>query len=178
MKDAWALRHHAGAGMSPRPRVCLTLCVLRPDMENGCSLAAKRAGIGMPETVCFPGRDGAAGRGVRRFDQDDGGRVHVHIASGLLHLPHRYAFPDDENLFRLGTIPTRGPGDVEKLIRLMAFNVRIGNRDDHFRNFFFPLDAKGRQRLAPACDRTPSQGLEESTPAWSTAGDGTSRTGT
>ncbi len=128
-------------------------------VEYACSLAAKRAGIEMPETALFPGRDGAAWFGVRRFDRDGGGKVHVHTACGLLHAPHRYASLDYENLFRLGKILTRGPEDVEKLVRLMAFNVRIGNRDDHSRNFSFLLDAKGRWRLAPAYDLTPSQGM-------------------
>lgn len=60
-------------------------------MEYACSLAAKRAGIEMPETALFPGRDGAAYFGVRRFDREDGGKVHVHTACGLLHASHRYA---------------------------------------------------------------------------------------
>ena len=54
---------------------------------------------------------------------------------------------------------TRNPEDVEKLVRLMAFNVRLGNQDDHSKNFSFLLDAKGRWRLAPAYDLTPSRGV-------------------
>ncbi|MFQ9868613.1 MAG: type II toxin-antitoxin system HipA family toxin [Bilophila wadsworthia] len=132
-------------------------------MEYACSLAAKRAGIEMPETALFPGRDGAAYFGVRRFDREDGGKVHVHTACGLLHASHRYASLDYENLFRLGKSLTRNPEDVEKLIRLMAFNVRLGNQDDHSKNFSFLLDAKGRWRLAPAYDLTPSRGVGEQT---------------
>ena len=128
-------------------------------MEYACSLAAKRAGIEMPETALFPGRDGAAYFGVRRFDREDGGKVHVHTACGLLHASHRYASLDYENLFRLGKSLTRNPEDVEKRIRLMAFNVRLGNQDDHSKNFSFLLDAKGRWRLAPAYDLTPSRGV-------------------
>ena len=128
-------------------------------MEYACSLAAKRAGIEMPETALFPGRDGAAYFGVRRFDREDGGKVHVHTACGLLHASHRYASLDYENLFRLGKSLTRNPEDVEKLVRLMAFNVRLGNQDDHSKNFSFLLDAKGRWRLAPAYDLTPSRGV-------------------
>lgn len=113
----------------------------------------------MPETALFPGRDGAAYFGVRRFDREDGGKVHVHTACGLLHASHRYASLDYENLFRLGKSLTRNPEDVEKLVRLMAFNVRLGNQDDHSKNFSFLLDAKGRWRLAPAYDLTPSRGV-------------------
>ena len=133
-------------------------------MEYACSLAAKRAGIEMPETALFPGRDGAAYFGVRRFDREDGGKVHVHTACGLLHASHRYASLDYENLFRLGKSLTRNPEDVEKLVRLMAFNVRLGNQDDHSKNFSFLLDAKGRWRLAPAYDLTPSRGFRLTEP--------------
>ncbi|MFR1532236.1 MAG: HipA domain-containing protein [Bilophila wadsworthia] len=75
------------------------------------------------------------------------------------HASHRYASLDYENLFRLGKSLTRNPEDVEKLVRLMAFNVRLGNQDDHSKNFSFLLDAKGRWRLAPAYDLTPSRGV-------------------
>lgn len=66
----------------------------------------------------------------------------MHTACGLLHASHRYASLDYQNLFRLGKSLTRNPEDVEKLVRLMAFNVRLGNQDDHSKNFSFLLDAK------------------------------------
>ena len=127
-------------------------------MEYACSLAAKRAGDRDAGDSPSSRQGRAAYFGVRRFDREDGGKVHVHTACGLLHASHRYASLDYENLFRLGKSLTRNPEDVEKLVRLMAFNVRLGNQDDHSKNFSFLLDAKGRWRLAPAYDLNPLAG--------------------
>ena len=103
--------------------------------------------------------------------------MHMHLAA-VLAVEAPDASLDYENLFRLGKSLTRNPEDVEKLVRLMAFNVRLGNQDDHSKNFSFLLDAKGRWRLAPAYDLTPSRGVGGNRPAWSTARGGTSRTRT
>lgn len=45
--------------------------------------------------------------------------------------------------------------DLEQLFRRVAFNVAIGNRDDHLRNHGFILGAAG-WRLAPAFDMNPN----------------------
>lgn len=45
--------------------------------------------------------------------------------------------------------------DLEQLFRRVAFNVAIGNRDDHLRNHGFILGRRG-WRLAPAFDVNPS----------------------
>lgn len=44
--------------------------------------------------------------------------------------------------------------DMEQLFRRVAFNVAIGNRDDHLRNHGFILGGRG-WRLAPAFDLNP-----------------------
>ena len=45
--------------------------------------------------------------------------------------------------------------DLEQLFRRLAFNVMVGNRDDHLRNHGF-LHEPGGWRLAPAFDMNPS----------------------
>jgi serine/threonine-protein kinase HipA len=45
--------------------------------------------------------------------------------------------------------------DLEQLFRRVAFNVAVGNRDDHLRNHGFILTATG-WRLAPAFDLNPN----------------------
>jgi serine/threonine-protein kinase HipA len=45
--------------------------------------------------------------------------------------------------------------DLEQLFRRVAFNVAIGNRDDHLRNHGFILTSSG-WRLAPAFDVNPN----------------------
>ncbi len=50
--------------------------------------------------------------------------------------------------------------DLEQLFRRVAFNVAIGNRDDHLRNHGFLLTASG-WRLAPAFDLNPNSDRAE-----------------
>lgn len=51
--------------------------------------------------------------------------------------------------------PDHIPADLEQLFRRVAFNVAIGNRDDHLRNHGFILGKRG-WRLSPAFDVNPS----------------------
>jgi serine/threonine-protein kinase HipA len=51
--------------------------------------------------------------------------------------------------------PVHVEADLAQLFRRVAFNVAIGNRDDHLRNHGFILDAQG-WRLAPAFDVNPN----------------------
>ena len=128
------------------------------ELEYRYSLAAKAAGINMPETHLFPLKNGGC-FGVRRFDRTPQGKVHVHTACGLLHASHRYPTLDYENLLKLTFALTRNHADVEEMVRRMIFNVKSGNRDDHSKNFSFLLTPKNEWRLAPAYDLTPSSGL-------------------
>ena len=129
------------------------------ELEYRYSLAAKAAGINMPETHLFPLKNGGGCFGVRRFDRTPQGKVHVHTACGLLHASHRYPTLDYENLLKLTFTLTRNHADVEEMVRRMIFNVKSGNRDDHSKNFSFLLTPKNEWRLAPAYDLTPCAGL-------------------
>ena len=129
------------------------------ELEYRYSLAAKAAGINMPETHLFPLKSGEGCFGVRRFDRNEHGKLHVHTACGLLHASHRLPTLDYENLLKLTCVLTRNHADVEEMVRRMVFNVKCGNRDDHSKNFSFLLTADHEWRLAPAYDLTPSSGL-------------------
>ena len=129
------------------------------ELEYRYSLAAKAAGINMPETHLFPLKNGGGCFGVRRFDRTPQGKVHVHTACGLLHASHWYPTLDYGNLVKLTFALTRNHADVEEMVRRMIFNVKTGNRDDHSKNFSFLLTPKNEWRLAPAYDLTPCAGL-------------------
>lgn len=45
------------------------------------------------------------------------------------------------------------------MVRLMIFNVKAGNKDDHSKNFSFMLDRNNNWKMTPAYDLTPSQGI-------------------
>ena len=129
------------------------------ELEYRYSLAAKSAGITMPETHLFPLKDGRVCFGVQRFDRTPEGKVHTHTACGLLHASHRFASLDYENLLKLTWILTRNHADVVEMVRRMIFNVKSGNKDDHSKNFSFLLNERNQWQLAPAYDLTPSAGI-------------------
>ncbi len=123
------------------------------------SLAAREAGLDMPETHLFPSVTTPGYFGVKRFDRVQGMKVHVHTACGLLHASHRGPSLTYESLLRLTLLLTRDMREVLKMVRLMVFNVRSGNRDDHSKNFSFLLDGENQWRMAPVYDLTPSEGI-------------------
>ena len=129
------------------------------ELEYRYSLAAKAAGITMPETHLFPLKDGRGCFGVKRFDRTLKGKVHTHTACGLLHASHRFASLDYENLLKLTWILTRNHADAVEMARRMIFNVKSGNKDDHSKNFSFLLNEQLQWQLAPAYDLTPSAGI-------------------
>ncbi len=129
------------------------------ETEYRYSMAAKSAGIEMPETYLFPSGKGGGYFGVRRFDRVAAGKVHAHTACGLLHASHRFSCLDYENLLKLTWILTRNEAQVRQMARRMIFNVKSGNRDDHSKNFSFLTAPDFKWELAPAYDLTPSAGI-------------------
>lgn len=127
--------------------------------EYAYSIAVREAGLDMPETHLFPSETTPGYFGVKRFDREHGMKVHVHTACGLLHASHREPSLTYESLLRLTLLLTRDMREVLKMVRLMVFNVRSGNRDDHSKNFSFLLNKDNQWRMAPAYDLTPSEGI-------------------
>ncbi|MBO4852288.1 MAG: type II toxin-antitoxin system HipA family toxin [Schwartzia sp.] len=132
--------------------------------EYEYSLCAKACGIEMAETRLFPSACCAGYFGTRRFDRRQGDkeaeRVHMVSVSGLLETSHRIPNLDYDLLMKLTLELTRSYTEIEKLYRLMCFNVFAHNRDDHSRNFSFLYEEKqGGWRLAPAYDLTFSYSL-------------------
>ena len=82
------------------------------------------------------------------------------FAGGLLETSHRIANLDYALLMRLTMRMTGGIKECERLYRLMCFNVFIGNRDDHAKNFSYLHDAEsGAWSLSPAYDLTENPGI-------------------
>ncbi len=127
--------------------------------EYVCSLVAKKCGILMPETYLFPSRTSCGHFGVKRFDRNGSQKIHIHSACGLLHADFRIPSLDYDGLLKLTQILTKNYRDVEQMVRLMIFNVKAGNKDDHSKNFSFMLDKSNTWKLAPAYDLTKSHGI-------------------
>lgn len=128
-------------------------------IEYAYSLMAQKAGVDMPETYLFESSACQGHFGVKRFDRRLGEKLHMHTACGLLHASHRYPSIDYSDLLKLTHLLTRDIREVEKMARLMIFNVKSGNKDDHSKNFSFLMEQNGIWKLSPAYDLTPSEGI-------------------
>jgi len=96
--------------------------------------------------------------GVKRFDRLDGQRIHVHSAAGLLYASHRLPSLDYTDLLKATMALTKDFNEVVKMFRLMVFNIAIGNKDDHAKNFSF-IYHDHSWKLSPGYDLLPSVGF-------------------
>ena len=80
--------------------------------------------------------------------------------SGLLETSHRIPNLDYNDLMQLTLNLTKSFEEVEKLFRLMCFNVFSHNRDDHSKNFSFIYNEDlNKWELSPAYDLTYSYSI-------------------
>lgn len=162
------MMHTAGSSIGARPKVLVKIddeewlvkfkSTLDPDhvgkIEYHYANLAKKCGIEMPEVKLFQDK----WFGVRRFDIVEGSRFHVHSSSGLLYACHRLPSLDYTELMKATFALTHDVNEAAKMFRLMVFNVLIGNKDDHAKNFAFIYQNK-KWKLSPAYDLLPSDGI-------------------
>jgi serine/threonine-protein kinase HipA len=121
-------------------------------IEYAYSQMARRAGVQVTETYLLRERDFAHFM-TRRFDREQGQRIHMHSLGGMHHADYniRHVLSYEE-YFR--TIRQLGMGqpEIDEAFRRMVFNIAARNQDDHVKNFGFLMDADGRWRLSPAFD--------------------------
>ena len=125
-------------------------------IEYDYNKTARQCGIEVPEFKLMEGKYFA----VRRFDIEDGVRLHVATASALLNEPITPPKMDYHSLLQLTGYLTQSPEAVEQQFRRMAFNIYAHNMDDHARNFSF-ICRDGKWTLAPAYDLTNDRTLGE-----------------
>lgn len=127
--------------------------------EHFAHIMARKSGINAALTRIIPG-DRYHILLSRRFDRNpEGGRIHFASAMTLLGLTDGdnsssgYGYPDIVDfILRHGSNVDK---NLEELYRRVAFNIIIGNSDDHLRNHGFLLTQKGWD-LSPAYDLNPS----------------------
>ena len=129
-------------------------------MEYQYSQCAKKCGIEMATTKLFPSATYKGYFGTKRFDRTlsksgEINRIHMITASALLETSHRMPTLDYNALLALTLELTKDYSEVEKMYRLMCFNVFAHNRDDHSKNFAFLYDeTRGKWTLSPTYDLT------------------------
>ena len=125
------------------------------EQEYKYSLVAKDCGIKMSETKLFDSKICSGYFGIKRFDRENGKKVHMVSVSGLLETSHSLPNLDYNILMKLTLELTKNYQDIEQLYRLMCFNVFAHNRDDHSKNFSFLYDENKKEwHLSPAYDLT------------------------
>ncbi len=133
--------------------------------EYDYSVCARKCGIEMEETRLFPSKKCEGYFGTRRYDRKTGEsgkteRIHMLSVSAVLETSHRIPNLDYEILMKLTLELTKDFEEVEKLYRLMCFNVFAHNRNDHSKNFTYLYNEKeNRWTLSPAYDLTYSYSL-------------------
>ncbi|MBR1617839.1 type II toxin-antitoxin system HipA family toxin [bacterium] len=125
------------------------------EQEYQYSLVAKDCGIKMTETKLFDSKICSGYFGIKRFDRENGKKIHMVSVSGLLETSHRLPNLDYNILMKLTLELTKNYQDIEQLYRLMCFNVFAHNREDHSKNFSFLYDENAKEwHLSPAYDLT------------------------
>ena len=115
---------------------------------------ALKCGIDIPDFKLFNDKYFAS----RRFDiANNGERIHMATAGGLLCISLANPILDYKNLLALTGYITQSATDVEEMFRRMVFNYLTDNKDDHCKNFSFIViqeNKKWKWHLAPAYDLT------------------------
>ena len=118
---------------------------------------ARRAGIEVPEAKALRLTGDFHTFCVQRFDRASGRRRFYASAMTLLgkERSEGTSYLELAQFIRQRGAVDHVATDLEQLFRRVAFNVAVGNRDDHLRNHGFLLSKEG-WRLAPAFDINPN----------------------
>ncbi len=102
--------------------------------EYDCNQRAVDAGL---DTAGFQLMESKLTKGFfasKRFDRQNGKRIHMISLSGLLESSHRYPSLDYRHLLKATYILTKDDSQMYEAFRRAVFNVKIGNQDDHGKN--------------------------------------------
>ena len=127
--------------------------------EHVYALMAKQCDLDMPESQFFDLGQGHGAFAVKRFDREEGFRIHTHTLAGLLNTNFRLPTLSYTQFLRCIRALTHSEPEVIKGYRQCVFNVVFNNRDDHTKNFSFVMDEAGKWSLSPPYDLSFNTGL-------------------
>ncbi len=112
----------------------------------------RKCGIDMTESGLIE-ENGRAHFITKRFDRQNGKKVHMQTLCGIAHydfrLLHGYSYEQAFNVMRTLRLPY---SQAREMYRRLVFNVVARNQDDHTKNISFLMDESGKWRLSPAYD--------------------------
>ena len=113
---------------------------------------ARACGIEMSECTLIE-ENGRAHFMTKRFDREDGKKIHMQTLCGMAHYDFRlrraYSYEQAFNVMRALRLPY---SSAKEMFRRMVFNVVVRNQDDHTKNISFLMGEDGIWRLSPAYD--------------------------
>jgi len=90
---------------------------------------------------------------TKRFDRQNGHKVHMQTLCGLAHYDFRlqrcYSY---EQAFDVMRGLHLSYAEAQEMFRRLVFNVVVRNQDDHTKNISFLMDEQGHWHLSPAYD--------------------------
>lgn len=124
------------------------------NIEYAYYLMAKDAEINMNECRLLQ-KDGLCHFMTKRFDRENGKKLHMITLAGLAHLDYNTPCSCSYEMYvkyakRIGV----SQSEIEEIYRRMIFAVEGVNCDDHVKNFSFLMNKKGEWRISPAYDIT------------------------
>lgn len=121
-------------------------------LEYSFSKLVKECGIEMSECNLIE-ENGRAHFLTKRFDRENGEKVHMQTLCGIAHydyrMPGAYSYEQAFNIMRALRLPY---SQAQEMFRRMVFNIVVRNQDDHTKNISFLMDRTGKWRLSPAYD--------------------------
>lgn len=112
----------------------------------------KACGIDMSECSLIE-ENGRAHFLTKRFDRENGKKVHMQTLCGIAHYDYRlhraYSYEQAFNVMRALKLSY---SQAQEMFRRMVFNVIVRNQDDHTKNISFLMGEDGVWRLSPAYD--------------------------
>lgn len=125
------------------------------ELEFKANKIAEECNINLPEYKLFESKKCTGYFGTKRFDRDNGKRIHMISLCALLETSHRVPNLDYFHLFQVINQICINKEDLYEAYKIMCFNVLYENKDDHGKNFSFIYDEKLKgYRLSPAYDLT------------------------
>ncbi len=121
-------------------------------IEYAYYLMAKAAGIEMTECRLLE-ENGRAHFLTKRFDRQNGKKIHLQSLCGLAHYDFNMAGAYSyEQAFAVMRQLRLSKAAAIQQFRRMVFNVVARNQDDHTKNIAFLMNQDGRWKLSPAFD--------------------------
>lgn len=127
-------------------------------IEFAYAQMASIAGITMSESKLIVTEDKKRFFATKRFDRHLDLRFHLHTFAHLIGADFRLPATDYLDIMKTSYSLTKSYQDLEKILRVLIFNIMAHNRDDHAKNFSFLMNHQGEWSFAPAYDLTFSHG--------------------